>query len=99
MATLDAIANQSDRIGSDEREEIGPGLRSFHLIHCRNSSPAGRAQRPRHVVLYRLGADAVVEVVRLLHDAMEVQRRCLLDSSQMAQKEMAWKSEGNGSQG
>jgi plasmid stabilization system protein ParE len=25
------------------------------------------------MVFYRLGADAVVEVVRLLHDAMEVQ--------------------------
>lgn len=74
LATLEAIANQPDRIGSNDRDEISPGLRSLHLVHCRISSPAGRVQRPRHVVFYRLGADAVVEVVRLLHDAMEVQR-------------------------
>lgn len=77
LATLDAIANQPDRNGSYERDEIGPGLRSLHLVHCLSSSPAGRTQRPRHVMLYRLGADAVVEVVRLLHEAMAVQRHLL----------------------
>lgn len=75
LATLDAIAKQPDRIGSQERDQIGPGLRSLHLAHCCYSSTAGRTQRPRHVVLYRLGADAVIEVVRLLHDAMEIQHQ------------------------
>ena len=73
LATLDAIAKQPDRIGSYEQDQIGPGLRSLHLVHCYSSSPATRAQRPRHVVLYRLGVDTIVEIVRLLHDAMEIQ--------------------------
>lgn len=72
LAALDAIAKQPDRVGSYERDQIGPGLRSLHLVHCCSSSPAARAQRPCHVVLYRLGADTVIEIVRLLHDAMEI---------------------------
>lgn len=74
LTALDTIAAEPDRIGSSSRDEIEPGLRSFHLVHCRSRSPAGKVHRPRHILFYRLGDDEVIEVVRILHDAMEVRR-------------------------
>lgn len=38
-----------------------------------NSPPHGMVKSPRHTVFYRVAHDDVIEVVRLLHDAMEVQ--------------------------
>jgi toxin ParE1/3/4 len=29
---------------------------------------------PRHIVFYRVASDDVIEVIRLLHDAMDVHR-------------------------
>jgi toxin ParE1/3/4 len=44
------------------------------LFHWRNHAvtPADIVQKPRHIIFYRLADDEVIEVVRLLHDAMEV---------------------------
>ncbi|CAD5201569.1 Plasmid stabilization system [Pseudomonas sp. FEN] len=39
----------------------------------RLNTPHGTVKSPRHVVLYRAANNDVIEVVRLLHDAMEVQ--------------------------
>jgi toxin ParE1/3/4 len=33
-----------------------------------------RVRRPRHLIVYRVTADGCVEVVRVLHDAMELER-------------------------
>ncbi|WP_166365099.1 type II toxin-antitoxin system RelE/ParE family toxin [Pseudomonas akapageensis] len=72
LAALNDIASEPDRIGSSPRDEIAPGLRSLHLFHCRSRSSVDKVQRPRHIVFYRLCDGDVIEVVRLLHDAMEV---------------------------
>lgn len=74
LTALDTIAAEPDRIGSSSRDEIVSGLRNFHLVHCLSRSPAGKVHRPRHILFYRLGDDEVIEVVRILHDAMEVRR-------------------------
>lgn len=34
--------------------------------------PHGTVKSPRHIVFYRMVNDDLIEVVRLLHDAMEV---------------------------
>lgn len=73
-AAFDTIAKQPDRIGSRARNELAPGLRSFHLRHCRSQFTFGRVDRPRHIVFYRVGADHVIDIVRLLHESMEVSR-------------------------
>jgi toxin ParE1/3/4 len=44
---------------------------SYHLIYSRQQ--AKHPKSPRHIVFYRVANDDVIEVVRLLHDAMEVQ--------------------------
>lgn len=75
LAALHAIAGAPYRIGSHERDELAPGLRSYHLVHSRQQAkhPHGTVKNPRHVVFYRVANDEVIEVVRLLHDAMDVQ--------------------------
>ena len=69
LAALQAI------IGSHDRDELAPGLRSYHLIYSRQQAkhPHGTVKSPRHIVFYRVVNDDVIEVVRLLHDAMELQ--------------------------
>jgi toxin ParE1/3/4 len=75
LAALQAIAGTPYRVGSHERDELAPGLRSYHLIYSRQQAkhPHGTVKSPRHIVFYRVANDDVIEVVRLLHDAMEVQ--------------------------
>ncbi|MEO4017144.1 type II toxin-antitoxin system RelE/ParE family toxin [Pseudomonas rossensis] len=75
LAALQAIAGTPYRIGSQDRDELAPGLRSYHLIYSRQQAkhPHGTVKNPRHIVFYRVANDDVIEVVRLLHDAMEVQ--------------------------
>ncbi|HEX8916056.1 MAG TPA: type II toxin-antitoxin system RelE/ParE family toxin [Humisphaera sp.] len=61
------------RIGSDpegaparRRAEIGKGRWTLHI---------GRRGKPaRHLFAYRVRADGVVDVARLLHDAMDLAR-------------------------
>lgn len=75
LAALQALADTPYRIGSHDRDELAPGLRSYHLIYSRQQAKQARGmvKNPRHIVFYRVANDDVIEVVRLLHDAMEVQ--------------------------
>ena len=73
-AAFQSIAEQPERIGSYARDEIAPGLRSLHLRYCRGHSAQDQIGRPRHIVFYRIRADRVIEIVRLLHEAMELDR-------------------------
>jgi toxin ParE1/3/4 len=51
---------------SRARDEIRPGVRTPHI---------GRARRPaRHLLVYRVSAAGDIEVLRFLHDAMELRR-------------------------
>ena len=74
LTALQDIASRPYRIGSNDRDEIAPGLRSYHLIYsCQRAKQTNEtAKGPRHIVFYRVGNDEVIEVVRLLHDAMKV---------------------------
>ncbi|MBV5914642.1 type II toxin-antitoxin system RelE/ParE family toxin [Pseudomonas aeruginosa] len=71
---LEAVATDPLRLGSISREELGAGLRSIHLVYCRSMPNVGKVVRPRHFVFYRVATDQVLEVVRVLHDSMELER-------------------------
>ncbi len=64
-----------------ERPELGRGIRVVHLRSCRDRVRTGvrRIRDPRHFVVYRR-ADDVVQVVRVLHDAMDLPRHRILPS-------------------
>ncbi|MDI7774681.1 type II toxin-antitoxin system RelE/ParE family toxin [Asticcacaulis sp. EMRT-3] len=52
--------------GSAMRDEIHTGLRTYHI--------ARRGKRARHFILYRASDDHIIEVIRILHDAMDLAR-------------------------
>ena len=70
------LANDPMRLGSAARPELGDSIRSYHLRHSRARAAGGEGPvgRPRHLVLYRLDGAGIVEVGRVLHDAMELDR-------------------------
>lgn len=62
-------------LGSHDRPEIGPGVRSRHLRLSRRKTAGNQAAvgRPRHFILYRIDGDLVV-IGRVLHDSMDLSR-------------------------
>ncbi|MGP4958421.1 type II toxin-antitoxin system RelE/ParE family toxin [Pseudomonas helleri] len=76
QTTLHSIAEQPTLPGSKKRDELSPGLRSLHLSFNVLHMTDGRMIRPRHIVFYRTGRDQIIEILRVLHDAMEV-AQCL----------------------
>ncbi|QUD90593.1 type II toxin-antitoxin system RelE/ParE family toxin [Phenylobacterium montanum] len=62
-------------LGSLERPELGPKVRTYHLRYCRGrgKSRACLVGHPRHLLVYEFDDDRVL-VLRVLHDAMELTR-------------------------
>jgi toxin ParE1/3/4 len=68
-AALVALTAGPTTVGAKERSEIGKGLYTLHV--------ARGGHKGRHFVLFRVGPDKHqrhVEVLRLLHDAMDLTR-------------------------
>lgn len=77
VTALQDLAADPERIGSIARPELGKGLRSYHLRHSREraAQEAGATiRKPRHLALYRQAPTNLIEIVRVLHDAMELER-------------------------
>ena len=66
LETLALLENGPDVPGSAARDEILKGLRTVHV--------ARQGRRGRHFIMYRAADDQVIEVVRILHDAMDLAR-------------------------
>ena|SRR5271166_745444 len=80
-AALRDIARDWQRVGSVRRDDLGAGWRIYHLRHSRQRARArrGLVKSPRHILVYRLAANDVVTVLRVLHDSMDLARH--LDAS------------------
>ena len=63
-SALNDLLEDSMHPVSRARDEIRPGIRTFHL--ARSGRPA------RHFVVYRITPDGDIQFIRLLHDAMEL---------------------------
>lgn len=74
QALLDIRPNP-ERPGAQYRKELAEGVLVYHLRHSRERARTrlGTVRNPRHFVIYRLRGQAV-EILRLLHDAREIQR-------------------------
>ena len=71
-AIRDAPSRRDDG-GHQLRPELGEGVFTWHLSRSRLRSPGGRVHRPRHFLVCRRDADALV-IGRVLHDAMDLGR-------------------------
>ncbi|WP_206476473.1 type II toxin-antitoxin system RelE/ParE family toxin [Microbacterium sp. KRD172] len=73
IAAINLIRDDPTVLGSRERDDLATGLRTLHLRACRDEvSPAvRRIASPRHFVVYRQ-VGKVIQVVRLLHEAMDI---------------------------
>ena len=56
---------------SQARPEIDAGLRTLHLAH--------EGQKARHLLVYRIGGDRIIDVLRILHDRMDLARHVSAD--------------------
>lgn len=60
---------EPNRVGSRERGELEFGVRTFHV-----NLVASRRAAARHIIVYRLASDGVVDVLPILHESMELRR-------------------------
>ena len=62
------------RVGVRQRPDIGKSVCTYHLASShKRVSPSAQVAKPRHFVLFRVSRH-VIEVARLLHDAMDFTR-------------------------
>lgn len=64
IEALAALETGSDVLGSVARDEILPNLRTLHV--------ARKGRRGRHFIMYRPVQGDVIEVLRILHDQMDL---------------------------
>lgn len=50
--------------GARLRDDLGPGIRTLHV--------ARKGRKGRHFIVYRIGGDHIIDVLRLLHDGMDL---------------------------
>jgi toxin ParE1/3/4 len=61
-----ALKDGPEILGAKPRDEIEPGIRTLHV--------ARYGRKGRHFVVFRVGVDEGIDVLRLLHDSMDVAR-------------------------
>jgi toxin ParE1/3/4 len=63
VSALAVLADGPDPLNWKSREDLALGLRSLHV-----------GRRARHILFFRAGGEDVVEVLRILHEAMDPTR-------------------------
>jgi toxin ParE1/3/4 len=74
LAAITLIGRNPDR--SVARDHIRAGLRTFHLGLARREARrhGPTVGKPRHLIVWKFVATKEILVVRVLHDAMELER-------------------------
>ncbi|MDI6750590.1 MAG: type II toxin-antitoxin system RelE/ParE family toxin [Rhodocyclaceae bacterium] len=63
---IEALHEGPDILGTKARDDIAPGIRTLHV--------ARQGRKGRHFVVFRVAPERVIEVLRLLHDSMDLSR-------------------------
>lgn len=61
---IEALHDGPEILGARARDDIEPGIRTLHV--------ARRGRKGRHFVVFRAARGEIVEVLRLLHDSMDL---------------------------
>lgn len=74
LTAMAALGDDPGLAGSSEVPRLS-GVRAYPTRLSRAKvGPGQRVGRPRHLVIYRVGSDGVVEVLGLVHDRMVLSR-------------------------
>lgn len=73
-ATLNAIVTDPDGPVVRRRDELGPGVRTYHIFYARGPARTshGVVKRPRHLVVFRISGRDTIDTGRVLHDEMDM---------------------------
>ena len=63
---VEALHNGPDILGVTVREDMGPGIRTLHV--------ARHGRKGSHFVVFRAAPKQIIDVLRLLHDRMDLAR-------------------------
>lgn len=76
IQAIDDVAVNPHLNGSVERTDVAKGMLTYHLANSRSRVPrsAGRVKQPRHFLLYRIASSDLVQIIRVLHDSMDLSR-------------------------
>lgn len=66
VQAIEELAADPYLAASQTRDEILPGFRTLHVRR--------RNRRGRHLLLYRVVQGEIIEIARILHDSMDLQR-------------------------
>jgi toxin ParE1/3/4 len=66
VQAIGELAEGPDVAGYKARDEIMPGLRTVHV--------ARHGRRGSHFLMYRVASKTTIEIIRILHDRMVLQR-------------------------
>ena len=89
LAGMVALGDSPVLPGSREVGRLA-GLRTLHLRLVRRLvAPEHRVGKPRHLIVYRVAPDGIVEILSLVHDRMALAR-----AARRAQREAGSRSEG-----
>lgn len=74
QTAIEDVAEDPERPGSLARVDLAATCRTYHLFHSRKKAGArgNRIRSPRHFLAYRMCAAEVLEVIRVLHDSMDL---------------------------
>ena len=74
-AAMRTLAANPEGPLTQARNELSPGLRSFHVRHARVKAAQAKVNKPVHVLYYRAIEPGVIEIIRVLHERMEPSRQ------------------------
>ena len=63
---ISALAEGPEVLGAKRRDEIGNGILTLHVDR--------QGRKGRHFVVFRVGGASTIDVLRLLHDSMDLVR-------------------------
>ena len=63
---IEALHDGPEQLGAKAQDDIGPGIRTLHV--------ARRGRSGRHFVVFSEAKDKYIDVLRLLHDSMDLAR-------------------------
>jgi toxin ParE1/3/4 len=74
LAAMDAVGGTPAMVGSQPLADL-PGVRSLHLRLARRLvAREHRVGQPRHLIVYRIAPDGVVEILSVVHDRQQLAR-------------------------